>query len=457
MRCAGTSPRPARRPPATAGRPGPPALRRPVAAAIGVLVAAVLAVTAGCGGSGSADRTPASAPGSTAGPVVAAGQLDRLLATLVTAVDRRDRASFDQLVSGRDPGFPDTAGMIFDNVDRLHPAEFGLRATGRTRELAPRRRDLLGAGSYAAQVRVTWAVPGDRRPSSQAVWMTISPDRSGPGGLLWSGTADRPDRPAPTPLWWLEAVRTAGNDTATVVTGSRIDPAPWLARATAAAAAVAGLLHPGRAGPAADWNGRLVVIAPSNERLLETMLGVDRGAESALAAISWPDGDPVGSAPVRVMINPASAPSDLADRIVLTHEAVHVATASPVSAVPRWLIEGFADQIAYQRYPQARRAAAAALLRRVGRSGPPTRLPSDAAFDGSGAALDRSYTEAWLACRYLASRYGERRLLRFYSLVAKAPGGAIVSALHTAYGLDPHAFVTGWQDYLRRAAGRGGI
>ncbi len=430
---------------------------RPTVVVIWLALALILAATAGCRAPVLIDRRTASAPVSAAGSVVARVRLDRLLAELTTAVDRRDRTGLDRLLSDRDPGFPATAGMILDNLDRLHPTAFGLRPTGRTRELGPRRRSLLGAGSYAAQVQVSWAVPGDRSPSSQTVWMTISAGRPGAGTPAWAGIADGPDRPAPTPLWWLEPIRIARNRVATVITGAQVDPAPWLARATTAALTSAGRLHPGRTGPAARWNGRLVVVAPSNEALLESTLGVARGAEAALAAITWPDGDPVSSAPIRILINPARTGSDLADRIVLSHESVHVATASPVSAVPRWLIEGFADELAYQQYPRASRPAATELLRQVRRSGPPDRLPPVSAFDSGGTALNRTYAQAWSACHYLAARSGTGRLLHFYGLVAATPGGTIGPALHSVYGLGPQAFLTGWQDYLRRAAAHGQV
>ena len=71
--------------------------------------------------------------------------------------------------------------------------------------------------------------------------------------------------------------------------------------------------------------------------------------------------------------------------MLLTHEVVHVATRSFASAAPTWLVEGFADQIAYDAYPDhppaalrplrdavraglaAHRAAAGVRLRRIGR------------------------------------------------------------------------------------------
>jgi hypothetical protein len=407
-------------------------------------------------GPATAPRSPTAGARATETTAATPTRLDRLLDGLTHAVTDRDRAAFSALVADRDPGFATTAAMIFDNLQRLRPEPFTLRATGRTASLSPQRRAVLGADSAAAEVQVGWAVPGDREPSDQTVWMTTSPSQG--GGLRWSGVVDGPDGPRPTPLWWLEPIRVGHNQVATVISGDSVDPRPWLARAVAAERSVADRLEPGRPdSPAAGWNRRLVLIVPDNERLLEQMLGVPRGAESSLAAITWPDGEPVSSAPIRIMINPAATDEGLAARIVLTHEAVHVATASPASAVPSWLVEGFADHIAYQAYPQARQTAAAGLLARVVRSGPPRRLPSDQAFQATGAALDRTYAEAWLACRYLSSTYGQARLLRFYAQVARTRNGEIGPALRSVYRLTPEMLTAGWQDYLRRTAAAGRI
>src|SRR4029077_20228361 len=59
--------------------------------------------------------------------------------------------------------------------------------------------------------------------------------------------------------------------------------------------------------------------------------------------------NPVGG---RIAINPHNWPtlSSLGHRIVLTHELTHVATRADTNAcMPTWLVEGFADYVAYQQ------------------------------------------------------------------------------------------------------------
>lgn len=176
-----------------------------------------------------------------------------------------------------------------------------------------------------------------------------------------------------------------------------------------------------------------------------------------MAAVTWPDGPEPDTAPIRVMINPAGVQGGLSSDIVLTHETVHVATASPASPAPTWLIEGLADDIAYDTYPQARGSAAAALLQRVRRSGPPARLPDEQAFRSSGDDLDLAYAEAWLACYDIARRYGRGRLLAFYTAVGRTPTGAINPAARSTLGVDQDQLVAGWRQFLREAAARGSI
>ncbi|QDP97634.1 hypothetical protein FOE78_18495 [Microlunatus elymi] len=385
---------------------------------------------------------------------------DRLLNRLATALGDQDSTAFGALITDRDPKFTGTARMIFANLGRLSPTVLQLRATGRTAALGRQRRALLGPGAYAAEVQLRWQVPGDRAPSDQTVWMTFTPDkRTGAGddtgtGLRWAGVTDAPGGHRPTPIWWLEPIRVDHDQHATVIGGPGVELTSWLGRADRAARDVSVQFASAPDGPWRRWNGRLVVIIPSSENRLEQLLGVKKGTEAALAAISWPDGSQTAAAPIRIMINSGNLQPDLGARIVLTHEAVHVATASPTSAAPTWLIEGFADYVAYRDYPDAQQAAARALLQRVSDSGAPRQLPTDRDFTGSAEDLDLVYAQSWLACRYLARRYGSDALFAFYAAVNRSASGQIDAAARTAFGIDQDQLVAGWRNYLSAAARR---
>ncbi|WP_188893417.1 hypothetical protein [Microlunatus endophyticus] len=390
--------------------------------------------------------SPGAHPSRTASPT--ATNLGRLLTGLVATADQGNRSDFLALVSDRDPGFTSTAGMIFDNLRTISPDDLAFTATGKRRDVSTKRARILGADAYAAQVQVTWSVPGDRVPSNQRIWMTIIREHS---ELRWAGVVDGPSTPQPTPLWVLEPVHYAHRGAATVITGDGIDPGGWVTAANTA------ISHDVPRLRGADWNHQLVIIVPSNEHLVEQSLGVEQGADSALAGISWPDGSDPKDAPIRIMINKSGAASSLSTAIVLAHETVHVATRSPTSPSPSWLVEGYADQIAYLAYPQAAQLAAADVLSDVKRNGPPSRLPTEADFTAGSHDLNRTYAQAWLACHYLAATYGESKLWRFYAAVDASRDGAIAGPARTVFGISSHQLVTGWQHYLQTAAKRGRI
>ena len=279
----------------------------------------------GCGPAG-----PAAPPSESGRSASRETRLDALLDRLGTAVRDADRAAFDRQLSRRDPGFGSRAAMIFTNLDRLRPSDFDLRATGQTEPVSDDRAEVLGDGAFAAEVQLSWAMPGDRTPSDQTVWLSVVVED---GQARWAGTADGPDQARPTPLWWLEPVVLGRSDHATVVAGASVDLDRAVATAEDAATEIAARLN-FPSGPGADWNGRVVLIMPSNTSLLEQTMGVGRGARSDLAAITWPDGSQLRQAPMRIIVNPSDGSrSELATELVLTHETVHVATRSPTSAV----------------------------------------------------------------------------------------------------------------------------
>ncbi|HEY9289941.1 MAG TPA: hypothetical protein VIP98_01560 [Microlunatus sp.] len=426
-------------------------------------MAGLFALLAGCGTpSAPPTPSPAQTAASTASSATVAGNPDRapavdsVLRRLAAALRDHDAAGFTALVSERDPGFADNAKMIFTNLGRLSPTVLQLTATGKTEPLSKQRAAVLGSDAYAAEVTVRWQVNGDRSPSDLTVWMTFGTDRSG-SGLRWAGNVDGPGGKRPTPLWWLEPIRVDHDQHATVIAGPDVAAADWLERADGAIRDVKAQAASAPDGPWRSWNHRLVLVIPSSEDRLEQMLGVADGAESALAAVTWPDGSRAGRAPIRIMINSGSPQPDLGARIVLTHETVHVATASPTSPAPTWLIEGFADYVAYRSYPRAQQAAAGALLQQVSRSGPPQQLPTDKDFTGSGEELDLAYAKSWLACHYLARTYGTDALFSFYAAVDRSTAGEIGPASRTAFGIDEDQLLTGWRSYLSDAARQGRI
>ncbi|GIH81515.1 hypothetical protein [Planobispora longispora] len=186
---------------------------------------------------------------------------------------------------------------------------------------------------------------------------------------------------------------------------------------------------------AAIWGPvRPVILFPETDAEAEALAGA--GATGGLAAMATAD---------RVIILPGGYArlSEIGRDVVITHELTHVATgATRGGRVPMWLSEGFADYVGYAASGLAVRTVAAELAAEVRAGVLPARLPGPADFAPGAVRLAQAYEEAWLACRYIAGRYGERTLVRLYG-----------SDVGTVLGLTAADFTAGWRDYLRKELG----
>ncbi len=132
--------------------------------------------------------------------------------------------------------------------------------------------------------------------------------------------------------------------------------------------------------------------------------------------------------------------------IVLTHELTHVVAGT--DGLPVWLYEGFADYVGYRDAGLPVRTAAAELADEVRAGRLPSELPGPAAFAADGrdpVRLARAYQEAWLACRFLADRFGEETLVRLYR---DAQVAGVERAL-ASLGLSAATLTARWRAYMR--------
>ena len=164
------------------------------------------------------------------------------------------------------------------------------------------------------------------------------------------------------------------------------------------------------------------------------------------------DGSVSPQAPVHIFVNPRvfDPLGARGSQIVMSHEATHVATGAAVSSMPTWLLEGFADFVALDHVDLPISVTASQILARVRKSGPPSHLPGKTEFDPENQALGASYESAWLACRLLAERYGEKRLIAFYRMSDRDDSTA---EAFRALGTDQQAFTRTWKGYLRKLVG----
>jgi len=210
------------------------------------------------------------------------------------------------------------------------------------------------------------------------------------------------------------------------------------------------------------WNDQVCVLVPDSTAEFQAVTG--DGADSHdIAAVAVADSrspDPAANPKqavlgARIVLNPVNLSRlDAAGRrLVIQHELTHVATRAVTDdQMPDWLIEGFADYVGNLGSGRTAPDAAPELTSDVRAGRLPAALPSAADFD-SGNRLPQLYEEAWLACRLIAERIGQRGLVRFYTTVARAtdqnPATALASALRALLRTSLPAFTADWREYLR--------
>lgn len=176
-----------------------------------------------------------------------------------------------------------------------------------------------------------------------------------------------------------------------------------------------------------SWSQRVDVVVPATDTELVSLVGP---AFADMAGIAIRDGS--GQ---RVVINRvrAAALSDVELGVLLRHEITHVATRDLTSdSAPLWLVEGFADWVAFHGTGLSLRQAAPLLKSDV------SALP----VDFGGAGRDLAYQQAYSIMVYLESRLGERGVVEFF--LRHASSSAV-----DAGAVD----VADWREFLRTSIG----
>ncbi|GAA3654508.1 hypothetical protein GCM10022267_46010 [Lentzea roselyniae] len=197
------------------------------------------------------------------------------------------------------------------------------------------------------------------------------------------------------------------------------------------AARVSGLVDESVAGVAdildITWARRADVVIPATDAELVSLVGP---AFADMAGVAIRDG-----ATQRVVLNRVRAAplTTLELRVLLRHEITHVATRDLTSdSAPLWLVEGFADWVAFHGLGVPLRQAAPLLTSDV------SALPTDF----GGPRRDLAYQQAYSIMVYLESKLGERGVVDFFLQYAS------LSAV------DPRAVdVAGWREFLRSNIG----
>ncbi|MCG6493202.1 hypothetical protein [Kitasatospora sp. A2-31] len=211
-----------------------------------------------------------------------------------------------------------------------------------------------------------------------------------------------------------------------------------------------------------DWPGRLLLHLPATEEQFARLLEADPDGWTGMAAVTTAaSGAPRHTPADRVLVNPEAygGLSGFGRQVVVTHEAVHVATRADTRAwTPLWLSEGVADWTGYRGSGRTPKQIAPELARDVAAGRLPVALPADEDFTAGAAGIAQAYEQSWLACEVVARRYGPARLVALYRAVgASGPEGEdrepwLDRLFRSELGLGLAEFTALWLAEVRRLA-----
>ncbi len=372
------------------------------------------------------------------GPEVAPGAATATLDDLTTAVESGDTGAAAELAAVDDAAAEAQLVALATNAGLLDLEDFTLRYVDEASGISP-------DGTWSAAVDATWAFGGfDSAPSRTEVLVTFRLDPDDPE-LVRIVSIGGGDRRSPVWMSGPVAVRRTPR-TLVLVAGDPKQLEDYQRVAEAAIPYVTRVLT--------SWRPRLVVEVPADRAGLEAALDVEPGVYSAIAAVTAsPDGLLTPDAPLHVFVNPEvfERNSEQGDRVVMSHEATHVATRAPESMGPKWLVEGFADYVALRGIDLPTSRTAGQIIEQVRRQGVPPALPVEDDFSGTEAHLGAAYEAAWLVTVVLAERGGEAALVRFYE--AASSGEPLVELLRDGFDWTEADLVRAWQQRLEELAG----
>ncbi|MDP3894127.1 hypothetical protein [Nocardioides sp.] len=360
------------------------------------------------------------------------GQAAGVLRDLERAVRDRDAAAAEALAPPGDDRAASALRAIVRNAQDLDVVDFSVRYVDET---GPQAED----GGWRAAVDTTWAFSGfDDSPALAEVMFSFVPTPEGVGITRVGGAGRR------TPVWLSGRVEVRRSPTTLVLTaGDAAEADRYAELAQNAIPVVRQVLT--------DWEPRLVVEVPGSIAGLHAALGSSEGEFDAIAAItSTVDGSLTPSAPMHVFVNPVvlGGLEPPGAQVVISHEAVHVATLAATSPVPLWLLEGFADYVALRDVALPLETTAGQIARQVRRDGAPEELPGPNEFGTTTQHLGAAYEAAWLACVELVEQGGEQQLVELYERTND--GADPDRALEQVFGITTDQLVAAWRERLER-------
>ncbi|HEY3559142.1 MAG TPA: hypothetical protein VGL05_16845 [Kribbella sp.] len=376
---------------------------------------------------------------------------EAVLQKMADAVENDNRTEFLNTIDPHATAFRTSARTIFGNLSTLPLGTFQLRyVSDDAAALTPdRQAELGGTQSWLAQVEVSWQLSGyDATPARETLPVTfVTRD----GKTYAASFSERFAAGQRRPVWALGPIDIAKGEHSLVVSlDSGAEARSYVSVADKAVESVSKVWGK-------KWRQKVVVFLPAKQAQMEGILGAKPNTYTQIAAVTMAELDtPAVGAPVRIVANPKlfEELGKQGRRIVLTHETTHVASNATASPVPLWLAEGFADYVAFTAVPVQDDSAAKELFKAVRAGHVPPSLPTPENFAASATELPQAYESAWLACRLIAERDGQDKLVAFYRAVhASRSSTGLADAFKSVLGTTEAEFVVQWQKYLERLAG----
>jgi hypothetical protein len=390
---------------------------------------------------------PTGNPSGTSSSVVDPGARDAAAIATLSAQDRAIQrgGSAAYVASWHDDEVArQQARTVFDNLAKLHVPTLHARYVGADNvELSSSEQDRLGGTAWNADVDIAWRLAGiDPADAHQTLTYTFvqRPDGSVRVADIAASTGQR------APVWLLGPLDVCRSDRTLVASTSsqlagRLD---GLLRAA--------VVDVQRVLP--SWHGSLVSYGPVDSEQFDRLVNPAPHAYEGVAAVTTTvDGSQGARAPVAIVVNPTvfGQLGPIGSRVVISHEATHVATDATTVSMPLWVAEGFADYVGVGAVDVPLSVSARAAVRDIRQFGLPDQLPSNAAFQARDG-VEAVYEESWLAMQLIARDYGQRRLVDFYDAVLARPDD-VTAALRSTLGTTEPALTRDWRAYLQEIAG----
>jgi hypothetical protein len=373
--------------------------------------------------------------------------LSALLKRRADAIRAKSKDAFLADVDQSDPTFVKREQLLFENLAKIPFAELVYDLGSWRKDLQvflPKQvRDKFHQALHVGAVTVRYRVEGVDSTTVATPWLPIFVYTGG----RWLIGAEANDKELPFgangqawdaagPITVLKSKRIVA-----VLSAEDADRGPYLMNLAEQA-----LDHLGRT-KSSGWDGKVFVTAVQDKRIFDTYFSDSPERIAQVAAIAVPYYDRVpdwSSGPrytaTRIVFNPqelSAQPEELLHD--LTHEFAHAAM-GPVTTgyTPRWLVEGFAEYAAYN----GDQINQSLVKRALGDLDVSKGLPTDDAFYKE----PRNYVGAWLACRMIAERYGQSKLISLYEAFQRT--SSVEAAIKEMLGVEKTTLESQWQQYV---------